>query len=83
MDVAVEFTGSAFRHGMSEADIRHALKTMINDVSMQEFPEKYGVIGFDRAGNPIEIMYNPIDDEHILIFHAMKLRESFKKQLGL
>jgi hypothetical protein len=24
-----------------------------------------------------------IDDEHILIFHAMKLRESFKRQLEL
>jgi hypothetical protein len=43
MEVVVEFTESAFRHGLSEADIRHALK----------------------------------------IFHAMKLRESFKKQLGL
>jgi hypothetical protein len=83
MDVAIEFTGSAFRHGVSEADIRHALKTKIHAATMQEFPEKYGVIGFDRAGNPIELMYNPIDDEHILIFHAMKLRESFKKQLEL
>jgi hypothetical protein len=83
MDVAIEFTRSAFRHGISEVDIRHALKTKIFAATMQELPEKYGVIGFDRAGNPIEIMYNTIDDEHILIFHAMKLRESFKKQLGL
>jgi hypothetical protein len=83
MDVAIEFTRSAFRHGVSEADIRHAFKTRINDVAMQEFPEKYGVIGFDRAGNPLEVMYNQIDDEHILVFHAMKLRESFKKQLEL
>jgi hypothetical protein len=83
MDVVIEFTGSAFRHGVSEADIRHALKSKIHAAIMQEFPEKYGVIGFDRAGNPIEVMYNLIDDEHILIFHAMKLRESFKRQLGL
>ncbi|GMO43617.1 MAG: hypothetical protein Pg6C_05340 [Treponemataceae bacterium] len=83
MDVIVEFTESAFRHGISEADIRHALKTRIYAAMMQEFPEKYGVIGFDRAGNPLEVMYNPVDDDHILIFHAMKLRESFKRQLEL
>jgi hypothetical protein len=53
MDVVIEFAESAFRHGISEADIRHALKTMIYDIGMQEFPEKYGVIGFDCAGNPI------------------------------
>jgi hypothetical protein len=28
-------------------------------------------------------MYNPVDDGHILIFHAMKLRGSFKRQPGL
>jgi hypothetical protein len=83
VDVIVEFTGSAFGHGISEADIRHALKTRIYAAMMQEFPEKYAVIGFDRNLNPLEVMYNPVDDDHIIIFHAMKLRESFKKQLGL
>ncbi|MDR0552072.1 MAG: hypothetical protein LBG72_08675 [Spirochaetaceae bacterium] len=83
MDVTIEFTESAFKHGVSREDILHAFKTKIYAAMMQEFPEKYGVIGFDRAMNPLEVMYNPIDDDHILIFHAMKLRESFKKQIGL
>jgi hypothetical protein len=83
MGIIVEFTESAFGHGCTKENILYALKTKIYAAMMQEFPEKYGVIGFDRAGNPLEVMYNPIDDDHILVFHAMKLRESFKKQLGL
>jgi hypothetical protein len=83
MDVVIECNRSAFKHGIREEDIRHALKTKIYAALIEELPDKYGVIGFDRAGNPLEIVYNPIDDTHINIFHAMRLRDSFIKMLGL
>ena len=76
MDVIVEFNEAAFRHGISEEDILHALKTKIHDFTIGELPEKNLVIGFDRAGNPLELLYNPLDDNSIYIFHAMKLRKS-------
>jgi hypothetical protein len=41
------------------------------------------VVGFDVAGNPLEVMYNQIDDETINVFHAMKCRKSFREQVGL
>jgi hypothetical protein len=50
---------------------------------MDGFPEKYAVTGFDRAGNPLEIMYNPVNGNTINIFHAMKLRKSFAARIGL
>ena len=83
MDVIVEFNDSAFRHGIGREDIMHALKTKIDDVAIEGLPEKYAVIGFDRAGNPLEIVYNPIDDNTINVFHAMKARKSLVKKIGL
>jgi len=83
MDVIVEFNESAFRHGFSKEDILCAYNNRICDTNIGELPEKYAVIGFDRAGNPLEIMYNPIDDNTISIFHAMRARNSFIKMLGL
>jgi hypothetical protein len=83
MDVVVEFTESAFRHGISKADILNAWRTRIYDGLLQTFPEKYGIIGFDRAGRALELAYTPVDDQSVLVFHAMKLRGSFRKQLGL
>jgi len=83
MDVIVEFNEAAFRHSIKKEDILSALKTKIYAVAIEEFPEKYLVVGFDRAGNPIELMYNPIDDDGIYVFHAMKLRNSFIEMLGL
>ncbi|MCL2412373.1 MAG: hypothetical protein FWC97_12105 [Treponema sp.] len=83
MDVVIEFNESAFRHNISKEDIIHALKNRIHDALIGELPDKYGVIGFDRSWNPLEIIYNPIDDNSISVFHAMKVRKSFIKLLGL
>ena len=83
MDVIVEFNEAAFRHNISKENILNALKTKIYAAAIEGFFEKYAVIGFDRAGNPLEIMYNLVDDNTINVFHAMKARKSFIKMLGL
>ena len=83
MDVIVEFNEAAFRHNIGKEDILHALKAKIYAAAIEGLPEKYAVIGFDRAGNPLEIMYNPINDNTISVFHAMKARNSFIKMFGL
>ena len=79
----IEFTESAFRHNISKKDIKHALKTKILDVPLVRYPQKNALIGFDQAGNLLEILYNEIDDFRIEIFHAMKARKTFLARLGL
>jgi len=83
MDVVVEFHEAAFRHKISKEDILNALKTKIYAAAIECHPEKYLVIGFDRAGNPLELLYNPVDDNIISVSHAMKLRESTIVMAGL
>ena len=83
MDVIVEFNEAAFRHNIDKEDIIHALKTKIYAAAIEGLTEKYGVLGLDRAGNPLEIMYNLIGDNTINVFHAMKVRKSFIRMLGL
>jgi len=83
MDFIVEFNEAAFRHGISKEDILNAFNTKIRAGAIDGFPEKYAVIGFDCAGNPIEVMYNPIDENSINVFHAMKVRKNTIKLLGL
>jgi len=82
MDVVVEFNQAAFRHNIGKGDILNALKTKIFAAAIEEFPEKYLVIGFDHAGNPLELLYNPIGDNGIYVFHAMKLRNSTIEMIG-
>jgi hypothetical protein len=81
-DVIIEFNEAAFRHGVSKEDILTAYKNRILDAAVEGLPEKYAVLGFDQSGTPLEILYNPIDNNTINIFHAMKARKSFIKMLG-
>jgi hypothetical protein len=72
---------SAFKHGVTRDDIIHAYRTMIHDGLLESHGSKYGFIGFNRAGNPIEVFYNPIGDDTIKVFHTMGRRDGIIAQI--
>jgi hypothetical protein len=65
---------SAFKHGITEADIHWGFNTAQYDLPVEGDEDKRLLIGFDYVGNPIEIMYNELDDGRINVFHAMPCR---------
>ena len=84
LDVEIKFNISAFKHGVTEADIRWAFKTIKYDAILEEagWSDKHLLIGFNRNADLIEILYNDIDEDTIRVFHAMKCRNSFKALLN-
>jgi len=68
---------SAFKHGIKEADIHWAFSTARYDLPVEGDEEKRLLIGFDKSGNPLEIMYNELEDGRINVFHAMPCRGIF------
>jgi len=66
---------SAFKHGVSEADIRRAFRTAIYDEPTEGDDGKYLLIGFNTALIPLEIMYNELDDGAFRVFHAMRCQK--------
>jgi hypothetical protein len=83
MVVSVEFNKEAFRHNICKEDIIHVIENSKFAAAIEGLPDKYAVIGLDRAGNHLEVMYNSIDNSRINVFHAMKVRESLITKLGL
>ena len=81
MEPKIVFVPSAFKHGVKREDIIHASQTRISDRLLESYSNKYGFIGFNRAGNPIEVFYNPIGENKIKIFHAMGYREGILAQM--
>jgi uncharacterized DUF497 family protein len=80
VDVALTFSRSAFKHGITEADIRMAFDNVMYDERLDEndyLNPRYLLIGFDRKANLLEIMYNAVDEDTIRIFHAMRCRNMF------
>jgi hypothetical protein len=79
--ILIEFTKSAFKHGIKEQDILFALSKPMFDDIFDTFSDKYLAIGFDRNGNLLEIIYNLENNANVKIFHAMKCRKSYIKLL--
>ena len=83
MDVDIRFSESAFKHGITMADIRWAFDNVLYDEQFCEsggnadIGSKHLLIGFDRNANHLEIMYNVIDEDTLKVFHAMKCRNIF------
>ncbi|MHC6204020.1 hypothetical protein ACYULU_12600 [Breznakiellaceae bacterium SP9] len=76
IDIVVRFIPSAFKHGVTEANIRHAILNWKYDDVLEDDPDKRLLIGFDSNANLLEIIYNDIDGEAIRVFHAMKCRDA-------
>jgi len=80
--VDIKFSKSAFKHGITIADIRRALINVVYDDILDEVNNKHLLMGFDCNGNLLEILYNVIDDNTIRIFHAMRCTDEFIKLLN-
>ena len=82
MGSEIVFVPSAFKHEISEENIRWVLLNHIADGMIEEDGEtKYLSIGFDKTGNLLEIMYNLLDEKTIKVFHAMRCRRQFYEKL--
>ena len=81
MSLEILYNKSAFKHGISEADIEHAISLFLFDCALTGEDDKYLLIGFDTNGNLLEVIYNIINDSSINVFHAMKCRKEYIKLL--
>ena len=81
MEPEIVFVPSAFKHGQTREDILHAFKTQIHDGLLDGSDTIFVSIGFNRAGNPIEVFFNPVGDDVIKVFHAMPYRDTVLAQL--
>ena len=82
MEIIVKCVPSAFKHGITEANIRHAILNWKYDDIFENDPQKHLLIGFDSNANLLEIMYNVIDEQNLKVFHAMKCRNTFLSLLN-
>jgi len=81
MNFAIDFNSAAFKHGVTEKDIKMAFDNVKYDGFVDEddpdADNKHLLIGFDIKANLIEIFYNVISDGRIRVFHAMKCRQKY------
>jgi hypothetical protein len=77
----VEILPSARRHGISDAEILHAIEHFLTLEDAGKEPDRWLVIGPDGAGNLLEIVMMLTVEAEQLIIHAMPMRAQFRRLL--
>jgi len=74
----LEIHESALKHGINTLDIHHACANSsdIFELDQESDEIKILIIGPDSAGNLLEVIGLEINDQSLLIIHAMKIRKS-------
>jgi len=77
----VEIHSSARRHDIADDDILHAIDHSLVVDDLGEEPDRWLIIGPDRAANLLEVIVLVTAEGDELIIHAMPMRAIFRKLL--
>lgn len=47
------------------------------------YPDTYAAAGADKNGRILELLATELEDDSFLIYHAMKITQKMKRELGL
>jgi uncharacterized DUF497 family protein len=77
----VEIHSSARKHGVEDVDIHYVIDHALVIEDAGEDPDRWLVIGPDRAGNLLEVVLMTTENTKLVI-HAMAMRAKYRRLLG-
>ena len=77
----MEIDDSARKHGVAEEDIVHAVDHALAIEDAGEEPDRWLLIGPDRAGNLLEVVVLATVEGDQLVIHAMPMRPKYRRLL--
>jgi len=77
----VRIHDAARKHGVADEDIAHAVDHALAIEDAGEDPDRWLVIGPDRAGNLLEVVVLTSGDNDAIAIHAMSMRAKYRKLL--
>jgi len=77
----VEVHDSARKHGVADEDIQHAIDHALAIEDAGEDPDRWLVIGPDRAANLLEVVVLVTEQGTQIVIHAMTMRAAYRRLL--
>jgi len=77
----VEVHDSARKHGVADEDIQHAIDHALAIEDAGEDPDRWLVIGPDRAANLLEVVVLVTAQGTQIVIHAMMMRAAYRRLL--
>jgi len=82
IEISIKILDSALKHGITKENILFALDNILLDEMIDNDPNKTLVIGFDQSANLLEIVTYEMEDDYLVVFHAMSCRKEYLKKLS-
>jgi hypothetical protein len=73
--MVIEYHEAAFAHNVAEADIEWALRTQFFERPATD--GSFLSIGYNCAGNMLEVAYRELEDGSLFVFHSMPCRQKW------
>lgn len=77
----MEVHDSARKHGVADEDIQHAIDYALAIEDAGEDPDRWLVIGPDRAANLLEVVVLVTAQGTQIVIHAMTMRAAYRRLL--
>ena len=77
----MEVHDSARKHGVADEDIQHAIDHALAIEDAGEDPDRWLVIGPDRAANLLEVVVLVTEQGTQIVIHAMTMRAAYRRLL--
>lgn len=77
----MEVHDSARKHGVDDQDVLHAIDHALAIEDAGEEPDRWLIVGPDRAGNLLEVVVMTTTEGGRLAIHAMAMRAKFRRLL--
>jgi hypothetical protein len=77
----VEIHSAARRHGIADDDMLHAVEHALAVEDLGDDPDRWLVIGPDRAANLLEVVVLVTVEGVEMIIHAMAIRPAYRRLL--
>jgi len=77
----VEIHRSARKHGVADEDILHAIDHALATEDIGEEPDRWLLLGPDRAANMLEVVVLVTAEGDRLAIHAMRMRPTYERLL--
>ena len=78
IELKIEVLDSALKHGISRETVLFVFENYFFDEAVDNDPAKTLMVGYDENANLVEMIAYEIEEDYLVVFHAMPCRKEYR-----
>jgi hypothetical protein len=81
VEFRIKILDSALKHGVTKETLFFVLENQLFDEMVDGDPAKTLIIGYDENANLVEMIFYEMEEDYLVVFHAMPCRKVYMEKL--